>query len=265
MIATISKSNYTFDSVSDWLTRLNQSYENSKMTMWDFAVTLAAGVDQFGRTDPRKQELYELASQQLGLTVGTIKTYASAARSPVASLAIEKDLTFQHARAVLGLPHEVADSLLSDAVANGWSAERLSQRAWAERNAPNQRTLTSQPQAQSASEIARRNGYHDDLDARADAYANDPGAYDDVPFSHGDDGYVWDTQREQWRHVDQPAEADSLWTDERIAAMVDSVACDVEYTDADGLLDYRQYVQADDVCRLLRTMRDEYEIMRSRR
>ena len=254
MIATISASNYTFASVSDWLTRLNQSYENSKMTMWDFAVTLAAGVDQFGRTDPRRQELFELASQQLGLAVSTLKTYASAARSPVASLAIEKDLTFQHARAVLGLPPDVADDLLDQAVANGWSAERLSQRAWAERNVPPQRTLTSQAQAQPAIEFARRNGNHD-------AYSTEP---DDVPFSHhsNNDGYVWDTQREQWRHVDQPATYDSLWPDERIDAMVDKHADSTDdYIAVDGELRRVQVINADNVKRLLRTMRDEYEIV----
>lgn len=239
MIATISASNYTFASVSDWLTRLNQSYENSKMTMWDFAVTLAAGVDQFGRTDPRRQELFELASQQLGLAVSTLKTYASAARSPVASLAIEKDLTFQHARAVLGLPPDVADDLLDQAVANGWSAERLSQRAWAERNAPPQRTLTSQAQAQPAIEFAHRNGNHD-------AYVTEP---DDVPFSHAttdDDGPAYD----------------SLWTDERIDAMVDKHADSTDdYIAVDGELCRRQTLNAHTVRRLLRTMRDEYEIV----
>lgn len=244
MEVTISKSNYTFVDVSNWLDQLDRVYDNAKASMWHFAATLAAGIDQFGRTDPRKRELYEMASNQLGLTIGTLQTYVSAVRSPVASLAIEKDLSFQHARAVLGLAPEVADDLLDQAVANGWAPEKLGHEAWAKKNGlPSQRTLSSAAATYDATEI------------------------DDVPFSHqprNDDGYVWDTQREQWRHVDQPADFDGLWTDDRISSMVQAASCDVEYTDADGMIDYRQYVLADDVCRLLRTMRDEYEIMLGR-
>ena len=239
MEVTISKSNYTFVDVSNWLDQLDRVYTNAKVSMWHFAATLAAGIDQFGRTDPRRQELFELASQQLGLAVSTLKTYASAARSPVASLAIEKDLTFQHARAVLGLPPDVADDLLDQAVANGWSAERLSQRAWAERNVPPQRTLTSQAQAYPAIEFAHRKGNHD-------AYSTEP---DDVPFSHATTD-------------DDCATYDSLWTDERIDAMVDKHADSTDdYIAVDGELRRVQVVNADDVKRLLRTMRDEYEIV----
>lgn len=245
MEVTISKSNYTFVDVSDWLFRLDGSYENAKYTMWNFAVTLAAGVDQFGRTDARKEELYKLASQQVGLSVGTLKTYASAARSPKAAMAIDKGLTFQHARAVLGLSEGEADDLLDKAVANGWAPETLSREAWIKKqdNAVSQRTLNSQPQPQDATEI------------------------DDVPFSHnghGDDGYVWDTQREQWRHVGQPADYDNLWTDERISNMVQQVAHRHDDIGSDDLWRWVQVVPVSDVERILRTMRDEYEIMLSR-
>ncbi len=67
------------------------------------------------------------------------------------------------------------------------------------------------------------------------------------------DGYVWDTQREQWRHVDQPDDFDSLWSDERIDSAVDNLTCAGDM------------VRDTDVKRLLRTMRDEYEIMLGRR
>ena len=267
MEVTISKSNYTFVDVSSWLDKVGRTYDNAKMTMWDFVMTLAAGIDQFGRNDPKREELYELASLQLGLAIGTLKTYVSAARSPVASLAIEKDLTFQHARAVLGLAEDVADDLLSQAVANGWSAERLSNKAWVERNGPpSQRTLTGNTPPPSANGIAHhpgrtmsppsayapRNGYHatDDIDDRAEYLAMSPDAYedpDDVPFSH---------------HNADCATCADLWPDERIDSMVDAVACDVEYTDADGYTHTRQYVLAEDVQRLLRTVRDEFEAAR---
>lgn len=214
MQVTISQSNYTFVDVSNWLEKLDRSYENAKASMWNFAATLAAGIDQFGRTDPRKMELYELASQQVGLTVRTLQTYVSAVRSPVASLAIDKDLSFQHARAVLGLEPDIADDLLSQAVAHGWTPEQTSREAWIQKNGlPVQRTLNSTPQPPPASEID-----------------------DDVPFSHAT---VDDT--------DDYA-APSLWTDERISSMVRS------HQRGD-------FVHATDVARLLRTMRDEYEIM----
>lgn len=292
MEVTISKSNYTFIDVSSWLDRVGRTYDNAKMTMWDFVMTLAAGIDQFGRNDPKREELYELAGHQLGLTIGTLKTYVSAARSPVASLAIEKDLTFQHARAVLGLDEDVADDLLSQAVAGGWAPERLGHEVWAKKKGlpspyDSQRTLTGNAPPPSANGIApqpgramsppsayaTRNGYHatDDIDDRAEYLA--PDAYDDTdepPFTdphsplyddpNTHDGYVWDAQNGCWRNAAAGPVVDSLWPDERIDAMVDDVACDVEYTDADGYTHARQYVAAEDVCRLLRTVRDEYEM-----
>lgn len=265
MEVTISKSNYTFVDVSSWLDKVGRTYDNAKMTMWDFVMTLAAGIDQFGRSDPKREELYELASHQLGLAIGTLKTYVSAARSPVASLAIEKDLTFQHARNVLGLPEDMADSLLSDAVAGGWSPERLGHEVWAKKKglpSPSQRTLTGNTPPPSANGIAPqpgrtmsppstyapRNGYSnapDDIDDRAEYLAATANAYDDsddVPFNHSDSD------------DDGPC-VDSLWPDERILSMAQTAA--IEATDADGVTWHA--VLVDDVCRLLRTMRDEYE------
>lgn len=280
MEVTISKSNYTFVDVSSWLDKVGRTYDNAKMTMWDFVMTLTAGIDQFGRNDPKREELFDLAAQQTGLAATTLKTYVSAARSPVASIAIEKDLTFQHARAVLGLAEDVADDLLSQAVAGGWAPERLGHEAWAKKNglpSPSQRTLmgnTPPPPANGIahdtqpgrtlsppSAYATRNGYHatDDIDDEPPFADPHSPLYDD-PNSH--DGYVWDAQGERWRHVDAPDTCADLWPDERIAAMVDAVACDVEYTDADGYTHTRQYVAAEDVCRLLRTMRSEFEAIR---
>lgn len=262
MEVTISISNYTFTDVSDWLQRLDRSNERANFAMWDFAVTLAAGVEQFGRTDARREELFVLASQQIGLSVGTLKTYASAARSPKAAMAIEKGLSFQHARAVLGLDEGSADYLLSQAVANGWPAERLGHEAWAKRNGlPSQRTLNSAPPVTQSNGIAHdtpgrtispASAYHrgyDDVDARAEQLADDPAAYDesagDVPFSHHD--------------ADEAGYA-SLWPDERICAMVADLA--IEATDADGTT-WRTLID-EDVCKLLRTMREEYEAILSR-
>ena len=73
---------------------------------------------------------------------------------------------------------------------------------------------------------------------------------------------MYDTQREQWRHVDQPATYDNLWTDERIDAMVDKYADNTDdYIRIDGELCRLQTVNAQTVRRLLRTIRDEYEIL----
>lgn len=216
MEVTISKSNYTFVDVSEWLFRLDNSYERAKSSMWDFVATLAAGINQFGRTDPRKMELYEMASQQIGLTVGTLQTYVSAVRSPVASLAIEKDLSFQHARAVLGLAPDVADDILSQAVAKGWTPEQTSREAWTQKNNASQRTLNGTAATYEAPEV------------------------DDVPFSHAD---LTDGTRYAM---------DELWTDERISSMV------AQHQRGD-------FIHVADAMRLLRTMRDEYEIMLSRR
>ncbi|TXH54711.1 MAG: hypothetical protein E6Q97_10235 [Desulfurellales bacterium] len=94
------------------------------------------------------------------------------------------------------------------------------------------------------SAYATRNDYHatDDIDDRAEYLEAAPDAYD-VPFSH--------------HRTDCAAYAD-LWPDERIDAMVQSVA--IEATDDDGVT--WRTVLADDVCRLLRTMRSEFEAIR---
>jgi hypothetical protein len=151
-----------------------------------------------------------------------------------------------------GLPEGQQDEMADMAVANGLSVEALRHEVRKTRpgyitDDSNQPGRTMSP----PSAYATRNGYHatDDIDDRAEYLATSPDAYDDVPFSH----YAAD---------EHPA-AD-LWPDERIAAMVDAYACDVEYTDADGYTHARQYVLAADVAKLLRTMRDEYEATISR-
>lgn len=272
MEVTISKSNYTFADVPTWLDSVGRTCENADLAMWHFVLTLAAGVDQFGKNDKAKiEELYDLASQQTGVRVTSLKTYVSAAHSPKAVMALEHGLTFQHARAVLGLDDDVADDMLARAKAGGWLPEKLGHEAWAKRNglpSPSQRTLTGNTPPPPANEIAHstkpgrtmsppsayatRNGYRatDDIDDRAEYLEAAPDAYDDtddVPFSH---------------HRADCATCADLWPDERIDAMVDAVACEVEYTDADGLTHTRRYVLAEDVQRLLRTVRDEFEAIR---
>lgn len=223
MEVTISKSNYTFPNVSTWLHRLEHSHESAKFSMWDFVMTLRCGLDQFGRTDARKDELYELASQQIGLSVGTLKTYASAVSSPSAAIAIDKGLSFQHARAVLGLDAEVADDMLERAVAGGWGAEKLGHEVWAKKNGlpspTSQRTLTSNTPPPVAPEV------------------------DDVPFDHA-------------RHDDDGPVVESLWPDERIDDMVQQVA----QMTVDCYGNPWEVVSAEDAKKLLRTMRDEEQL-----
>jgi len=119
-----------FIDISDWLTQLDISYGRFRKAGWDFLLILRAGVDQFGRTDHAKSELYDLASQQTGLAVSTLITYVSTVRSPISPVAIELGLTFSHARAALGMEPEAANDLLTKAAEQSWTPEQVSKEAW---------------------------------------------------------------------------------------------------------------------------------------
>ncbi len=250
MQVTISKSNYAFADVSSWLDSLDQTYQRACHHGWEFIYILVAGLDQFGRTDHAKMELYELAYQQTGLSIKTLQDYASTARKPTTRLAIELGLEKGHAKAVLGLDNDEAEAVLTEAAEQGLSVESTRWLARQRKEAYRDDTKSDAHPGRTMSPPSAytRNGYRatDDIDDRAEYLAAAPDAYDDVPFSH--------------HSADEHPAAD-LWPDERIAAMVDACACDVEYTDADGYTHARQYVLADDVAKLLRTMRDEYEAM----
>lgn len=129
MITTTAQEN-TFVDVSDWLTQLDISYGRFRKAGWDFLLVLRGGIDQFGRTDHAKAELYDLASQQTGLSVNTLMTYVSTIRSPISPIAIELGLTFSHARAALGLEAEVANDILNKAAEQSWTPEQVSKEAW---------------------------------------------------------------------------------------------------------------------------------------
>lgn len=254
MEVTISKSNYTFTDVSSWLDSLDQTYQRACHHGWEFIYILVAGLDQFGRTDHAKMELYELAHQQTGLSVKTLQDYASTARKPTTRLAIELGLEKGHAKAVLGLDNDEAEAVLTEAAEQGLSVESTRWLARQRKDAYRDDTKSDTQPGRTLSPpsaYATRNDYRtapDDIDDRAEYLAAAPDAYDedDVPFSH--------------HRADEPPVIDELWSDERIDAMVQSVA--IEATDADNVT--WRTVLADDVCRLLRTMRSEYEAVLSR-
>lgn len=245
MEVTISKSNYTFTDVSGWLDNLDHSYQRACRAGWEFLYILVAGLDQFGRTDSRKMELYELAHVQTGLSIKTLQDYASTARKPSTRLAIELGLEKGHAKAVLGLDNDLAEAILTEAAEQGLSVESTRYRARQVRD----NTNSGEPGRTLSPASAYTNGYHhDDTDARAAAYATSPDAYDEAPPFADPHSLLYDADSETWV-------APSLWPDERIADIVAQVAIEAE--DADGVT--WRTVLADDVERLLRTMRDEYE------
>lgn len=124
-----------FDTVSDWLNSLDESYGRAKSAGWDFIITLRGGIDQFGRTDHRKAELYEVAANQIGVSSRTLQNYVSMSRSAVAKIAMDLDLDFSHANAAMGLNEEVARDLLTTAAEQGWEPARIRKEAWAHKNA----------------------------------------------------------------------------------------------------------------------------------
>lgn len=112
-----------FDDVSNWLACVESSYAAAQRSMWEFLLVLRAGVDQFGRTDHAKAELYEAAAVAIGRSAKTIQNYVSASRKPTTELAIELGLELGHAVAVLGLDNERAEGVLLEAAENGLSVE----------------------------------------------------------------------------------------------------------------------------------------------
>lgn len=246
-VTTIDK----FVDVSAWLTHIGTYYNVHIQSGWEFVDALRLGIEQFGgQNRAAVSELYDLASQHVGLAVRTLQNYVSISRTFPPGRR-QPELGINHYIALQGLPEGQQNELADMAVANGLSVEALRHEVRKTRpgyitDASNQPGRTLSP----PSTYAPRNGYHatDDIDDRAEYLAADRNAYDDsndVPFSHSaadDTGPV----------------VDSLWPDERILSMAQAAA--IEATDDDGVTWHA--VLVDDVCRLLRTMRDEYEVGR---
>ena len=240
-----------FIDVSSWLTHIGTYYNVHIQSGWEFVDSLRLGIEQFGgQNRAAVSELYDLASQHVGLAVRTLQNYVSISRSFPPGRR-QPELGINHYIALQGLPEGQQDEMAHLAVANGLSVEALRHEVRKTRpgyvtDDSNQPGRTMSP----PSAYAPRNGYHatDDIDDRAEYLATAPEAYDedDVPFSHH-------------RTDDAPA-IDDLWPDERILAMAQAAA--IEATDADGVTWHT--VLVDDVCRLLRTMRSEYEALLSR-
>ena len=119
-----------FIDVSDWLTQLDLAYARAKRAGWEFLFVLRAGVEQFGRNDPERMQMYENAATQLNLSVKTLQNYVSIVRNPVAQKAIELDLEIGHADAVLGLTEERAEDVLSQAAERGLTVAQTRYLAW---------------------------------------------------------------------------------------------------------------------------------------
>ena len=238
-----------FIDVSSWLTHIGTYYNVHIQSGWEFVDALRLGIEQFGgQNRAAVSELYDLASQHVGLAVRTLQNYVSISRSFPPGRR-QPELGINHYIALQGLPEGQQDEMADMAVANGLSVEALRHEVRKTRlgyitDDSNQPGRTLSP----PSAYATRNGYHatDDIDDRAEYLAAAPDAYDEVPFSHhGDD--------------EHPAD---LWTDERIDAMVDKFADDTDdYIRVDGELCRVQVVNANNVRKLLRTMRDEYEAL----
>lgn len=119
-----------YRNIADWLACLDASYLHLKATGWTFINTLRAGIDQFGRTDHAKADLYALAGNQLGVSPRTLANYVSLSRSAVAEIAQGLDLDFAHAHAALGLEPDVARDILSTAAERGWEPAQVRREAW---------------------------------------------------------------------------------------------------------------------------------------
>lgn len=118
---------------SDWLTQLDAAYSMAKTAGWEFLFTLRAGIDQFGRSDFRRMEMYELAATQIGLNVRTLQNYVSVTRKGYVQMAVALDLDMGHANAVLGLDDEHAEDVLQTAAERNLSVAETRRLAWGHR------------------------------------------------------------------------------------------------------------------------------------
>jgi len=142
-----------YRNIADWLACLDASYLHLKATGWTFINTLRAGIDQFGRTDHAKADLYALAGNQLGVSPRTLANYVSLSRSAVAEIAQSLDLDFAHAHAALGLDEDIARDLLSTAAERGWEPAQVRKEAWVRKQSTSHIIVKSDPAGCDATEI----------------------------------------------------------------------------------------------------------------
>lgn len=119
------KTSETFTTISEWLAKLGGDFDNYRESGWKYIITLRDGVDQFGRTDSAKSELYEAAANQLGRSAKTLQNKVSIARKPYSLMAYNLGLEFAHLLAVQHLDDEHAAALLMEAAENFWDASEL--------------------------------------------------------------------------------------------------------------------------------------------
>lgn len=230
----------SFVDVSAWLTHIGTYYTIHLQSGWEFVDALRLGIEQFGgQNRAAVSELYDLASQHVGLAVRTLQNYVSISRTFPPERR-QPELGINHYIALQGLPEGQQDEMADMAVANGLSVEAL--RHEVRKTRPGYITDNSnEPGRTMSPPSAYSSNDYSDID-------------DDVPFSH------------QPHYTDGTRDAmDELWTDERISNMVQQVAHRHYDIDSDDMWRWVQVVPVSDVERLLRTMRDEYEITLSRR
>ena len=120
-----------FTSISEWLAQLQRQNSEWQAIGWEFLGTLRDGISQFGRSnDKALMELYDLASQATGIGIKRLQNLVSMARNEVAEIAQEYELDFGYAEAVLGLPAEEADYILSEAKAKAKTVSQVRRDAW---------------------------------------------------------------------------------------------------------------------------------------
>lgn len=137
MTTEIINRNRHYGDLSEWLAQLDAAYSMAKVAGWEFLFTLRAGIDQFGRNDIRRMEVYELAANQIGLNVRTLQNYVSVTRKGFTQMAVALDLDMGHANAVLGLDDEHAEDVLQLAAERGLSVAETRRLAWNHRASMN--------------------------------------------------------------------------------------------------------------------------------
>lgn len=124
----------SYPTVSEWLTTLDQQYQRYKRAGFEFIFLLRDGIDALPRNDNERAALYHDVSDQVGLTVHTLRNYVSSARKPCAALAQELSLEIGHLDAVAGLDDEMAEDALRLAGEQRWTVSQLRAHVFKQKN-----------------------------------------------------------------------------------------------------------------------------------
>lgn len=119
-----------FQTISEWIDSVSTLYNLFKIISWEIADELKLGIDLFGKriTEGNQTiDLVDTVAEQIGVSAKTIQNWISVSRKfPKESR--PEDVPMYHCVKLLGAEPGVAEQILHEAKAYGWSAEQIGMR-----------------------------------------------------------------------------------------------------------------------------------------